>query len=55
MKSHGLFEKREVGTKWKTLDDAKRGLQGSPEGVERHAQARMKAQELFRKIREGKA
>ena len=49
------FEKRTTSKKWATIEQAKQGLSGSPKEVERLASARMKAQEIFEKIRRGQA
>jgi len=54
MNKHGVFEKRKPYTKWATIDEARRGLQGDADSIERQAKARMDAQALFKRIREGK-
>jgi hypothetical protein len=41
------------GIKWNSVNEAKKDLRGTPEQVERQAQARLKAQDLFQKIRNG--
>jgi len=53
-RTYNQAEKRTFKNKWNSIAEARVGLSGSADVVERQAQARMKAQKLFKDIRAGK-
>lgn len=54
-KNYSSFEQRKSSLKWRNIDEARQGVVGSSQNIERVAKARMKAQEVFENIRLGKA
>lgn len=55
MNRYNKFEQRKTSKRWENLEQAKQGVVGDSANVERVAKARLKAQAIFERIRQGKA